>query len=40
MVDQALSPEEAERFLGHPKPLYEDRKGTSRQAVAYLRAVA
>jgi len=39
-VDQALSPEEAERFLGHLKPLYEGRKGTSRQAVAYLRAVA
>jgi ubiquinone/menaquinone biosynthesis C-methylase UbiE len=39
-VDQALSPGEAERFLGHLKALYEGRKGTSRQAVAYLRAIA
>jgi ubiquinone/menaquinone biosynthesis C-methylase UbiE len=39
-VDQALSAEEAERFLGHLKPLYEGRKGTSHHAVAYLRAVA
>jgi len=38
-VDQALTAEEAERFLGHLQPLYEGREGTSRQAVAYLRAV-
>lgn len=38
-VDQALTAEEANRFLGHLQPLYEGRMGTSRQAVAYLRAV-
>lgn len=38
MVDRALTPEEAERFFGHLKPLYEEGKGTSRNAVAYLRA--
>lgn len=40
MVDEALTPEEAERFFSHLKPLYEGRRGTSRQAVAYLRALA
>ena len=40
MVDEALTPEEAKRFFGHLKPLYEGRKGTSRNAVAYLQAVA
>jgi arsenite methyltransferase len=40
MVDEALAPEEAERFFGHMKPLYEGRKGKSRQAVAYVRATA
>ena len=38
MVDRALTPEEAESFIGHLKPLYEEGKGTSRTAVAYLRA--
>ena len=38
LVDQALTPEEAERFIGHLKPLYEEGTGTSRTAVAYLRA--
>lgn len=38
MVDRALTPEEAERFVGHLKPLYEEGRGTSRTAVAYLRA--
>jgi arsenite methyltransferase len=40
LVDRALTPEEAERFIGHLKPLYEEGKGTSRTAVAYLRAIA
>jgi arsenite methyltransferase len=40
LVDQALTPEEEERFFGHLKPLYEEGKGTSRNAVAYLRAIA
>jgi ubiquinone/menaquinone biosynthesis C-methylase UbiE len=38
LVDRALTPEEAERFFGHLRPLYEGGKGTSRNAVAYLRA--
>ena len=38
LVDRALTPEEAERFIGHLKPLYEEGRGTSRTAVAYLRA--
>jgi ubiquinone/menaquinone biosynthesis C-methylase UbiE len=38
MVDRSLTPEEAERFIGYLKPLYEDGKGTSRNAVAYLWA--
>jgi ubiquinone/menaquinone biosynthesis C-methylase UbiE len=40
LVDRALTPEEAERFIGHLKPLYEEGRGTSRNAVAYLRAIA
>lgn len=40
MVDQALTPEEAERFIGYLKSQYEDGNGTSRNAVAYLRAIA
>ena len=39
LVDQALTQEEAERFLDHLKSQYEGRKGMSRSAVAYLRAV-
>ena len=38
LVDRALTPEEVERFFGHLKPLYEEGRGTSRTAVAYLRA--
>jgi len=37
-IDDALSPEEAERFVSHLRPLFEGKKGTSRSAVAYLRA--
>jgi ubiquinone/menaquinone biosynthesis C-methylase UbiE len=37
-IDQALSPEEAERFVAHMRPLFEAKDGTSRSAVAYLRA--
>jgi arsenite methyltransferase len=40
MIDEALNAKEAKRFVSYLKPLYEGRKGTSRQAVAYLRAVA
>jgi ubiquinone/menaquinone biosynthesis C-methylase UbiE len=38
LVDRALTPEEAERFIGYLKPQYEGGKGTSRNAVAYLWA--
>ena len=38
-MDEALTPAEAKRFVDHLRPLYEERKGTSRNAVAYLRAV-
>jgi arsenite methyltransferase len=38
LVDGALTPEEAERFIGYLKPLYEEGRGRSRSAVAYLRA--
>jgi arsenite methyltransferase len=38
-IEDALTPTEAERFVGHVRPLYESRDGTSRFAVAYLRAV-
>ena len=37
-IDDALSPEEAKRFVAHLQPLFEGRKGTSMSAVAYLRA--
>ena len=40
LVDRALAPEEAERFFDHLKPQYEGRKGTSRNAVAYVKAIA
>jgi ubiquinone/menaquinone biosynthesis C-methylase UbiE len=39
MIDDALSPEEATRFVSHLRPLFEGKRGTSRSAVAYLRAV-
>jgi arsenite methyltransferase len=38
MIDDALTSEEAERFVAHLRPLFESKKGTSRSAVAYLRA--
>ena len=38
-IDDALTPHEAERFVSHLRPLFEGKKGTSRSAVAYLRAV-
>jgi ubiquinone/menaquinone biosynthesis C-methylase UbiE len=38
LVDRTLTPEEAERFIGHLKPLFEEGRGTNRTAVAYLRA--
>ena len=38
-IDDALRPEEAERFVSHLRPLFEAKKGTGRSAVAYLRAV-
>jgi arsenite methyltransferase len=38
-IDQALTPEEAERFVAHMRPLFESREGTARSAVAYLRAM-
>jgi arsenite methyltransferase len=38
-IDDALTPEEAKRFVSHLRPLFEEKKGTSRSAVAYLRAV-
>jgi arsenite methyltransferase len=39
MIDDALSPDEAKRFVSHMRPLFEGRKGTSRSAVSYLRAL-
>jgi len=39
MIDDALSPEEAKQFVSHLRPLFESKRGTSRSAVAYLRAV-
>jgi arsenite methyltransferase len=38
-IEDALTPEEADRFIAHVRPLYEARDGTNRSAVAYLRAV-
>ena len=38
-IDQALTPEEAKRFVAHMRPLFESRVGTARSAVVYLRAV-
>lgn len=37
-IDDALTPEEAERFVSHLRPLFESKQGTARSAVAYLRA--
>lgn len=38
-IDQALTPEEADRFVSHMRPLFESKDGTARSAVVYLRAV-
>jgi hypothetical protein len=38
-IEEALTPDEAERFVAHLRPLYEARATTARFAVAYLRAV-
>src|SRR5439155_19290335 len=37
-MDQALTPEERERFAAHLRPLVEEGKGVWRMAYAYLRA--
>jgi arsenite methyltransferase len=39
VLDEALTAEERERFVAHMRPAYEARKGTSRMASTYLRAV-
>lgn len=39
VLDEALTPEERDRFVAHMRPAYEARRGTSRMACAYLRAV-
>jgi arsenite methyltransferase len=39
VLDEALTPDERERFVAHLRPAYEARQGTSRMACAYLRAV-
>lgn len=38
-IDDALSPEEAERFVSHLRPLFDAKEGTARSAVSYLRAL-
>ena len=38
-IDQALTPDERERFIEHLRPLVEEGKGVWRMAQAYLRAV-
>lgn len=38
-TEQALTPEEADKFINHLRPLVESGKGVSRSAVAYLWAV-
>ena len=38
VVAEVLSPEEAERFEAHLRPLVESGSGLDRSAVAYLRA--
>jgi arsenite methyltransferase len=38
-MEQALTPEEAEKFVNHLRPLVESGKGVSRSAVAYVWAV-
>ena len=38
-MDEALSPEEADRFVAHMRPLFDSKEGTARSAVSYLRAL-
>jgi len=38
-VDQALTPEEAKKFVAHLRPLVEAKQGIDRMAYAYLWAV-
>ncbi len=38
-IDQALTPDEAKRFVAHMRLLFESRDGTARSAAVYLRAV-
>ena len=38
-IDQALTPEEAERFVACMRPLFESNEGTARSAVSYLCAL-
>ena len=38
-IDQALTPEERERFVDHLRPLVEEGEGVWRMAQAYLRGV-
>lgn len=38
-MQQALTPDESERFINHLRPLVESKQGISRSAVAYLWAV-
>jgi ubiquinone/menaquinone biosynthesis C-methylase UbiE len=37
-MDEALTPEERQRFVEELRPLFEAKRGTARSAVAYLRA--
>lgn len=39
VLDDALTPEERDRFVAYLRPLFEGRKATARSSVAYLRAV-
>jgi SAM-dependent methyltransferase len=38
-IEQVFTPEEADKFINHLRPLVESGKGVSRSAVAYLWAV-
>jgi hypothetical protein len=38
-MEEALTPEEKERFVAHIRPLVESRRGIKKSAVAYLTAL-
>jgi len=38
-IQQTLTPEEAEKFIAHLRPLVESKQGTTRSSLAYLWAV-